>query len=160
FTSTPITIMTNSSSGFPIGYALVTVFTNGIAEAKYRCNNGCYPWEAVSGIRVAAVIVAYFSFVIGLGIFLVCGYSIPAWHFRYIKLVTVDPDYEVAKREWRSAFWMWLGAVLIAVPIALLILFNPYAHYALSLGRLVYRFGQTATNDNLVTHRPFIYRDV
>src|SRR5438094_3771303 len=30
FTSTPITLMTGSSSGFPIGYALVTVFTNGI----------------------------------------------------------------------------------------------------------------------------------
>ena len=30
FTSAPITLMTNSSSGFPIGYALVTVFTNGI----------------------------------------------------------------------------------------------------------------------------------
>src|SRR5437773_12129196 len=30
FTSTPITLMTISSSGFPIGYALVTVFTNGI----------------------------------------------------------------------------------------------------------------------------------
>ena len=30
FTSTPITLMTTSSSGFPIGYALVTVFTNGI----------------------------------------------------------------------------------------------------------------------------------
>ena len=30
FTSTPITLMTNSSSGFPRGYALVTVFTNGI----------------------------------------------------------------------------------------------------------------------------------
>ncbi len=30
FTSTPITLMTASSSGFPIGYALVTVFTNGI----------------------------------------------------------------------------------------------------------------------------------
>src|SRR5213078_2182015 len=29
-TSTPITVMTASSSGFPIGYALVTVFTNGI----------------------------------------------------------------------------------------------------------------------------------
>ncbi|HEY6153460.1 MAG TPA: kelch repeat-containing protein [Candidatus Udaeobacter sp.] len=30
FTSTPITLMTTSSTGFPIGYALVTVFTNGI----------------------------------------------------------------------------------------------------------------------------------
>src|SRR5204862_4004818 len=30
FTSTPITLMTTSSSGFPIGYALVTVFTTGI----------------------------------------------------------------------------------------------------------------------------------
>ena len=30
FTSTSITLMTTSSSGFPIGYALVTVFTNGI----------------------------------------------------------------------------------------------------------------------------------
>jgi len=30
FTSTPITLMTSNSSGFPIGYALVTVFTNGI----------------------------------------------------------------------------------------------------------------------------------
>src|SRR5262249_52260817 len=30
FTSTPITLMTTSSSGFPIGHALVTVFTNGI----------------------------------------------------------------------------------------------------------------------------------
>jgi hypothetical protein len=30
FTSTPITVMTTSSSGLPIGYALVTVFTNGI----------------------------------------------------------------------------------------------------------------------------------
>jgi hypothetical protein len=29
-TSTPITLMTTSSSGFPIGHALVTVFTNGI----------------------------------------------------------------------------------------------------------------------------------
>jgi N-acetylneuraminic acid mutarotase len=31
FTSTPITLMTTSSSGFPIGHALVTVFANGIA---------------------------------------------------------------------------------------------------------------------------------
>jgi len=30
FASTPVTLMTSSSSGFPIGYALVTVFTNGI----------------------------------------------------------------------------------------------------------------------------------
>ena len=30
FTSTSITLMTTSLSGFPIGYALVTVFTNGI----------------------------------------------------------------------------------------------------------------------------------
>jgi len=30
FTSTPITLMTTSSSGFPVGYALATVFTNGI----------------------------------------------------------------------------------------------------------------------------------
>jgi hypothetical protein len=30
FTSQPLTIMTESSSGFPVGYALVTVFTNGI----------------------------------------------------------------------------------------------------------------------------------
>jgi hypothetical protein len=30
FISTPITLMTTSSSGFPIGHALVTVFTNGI----------------------------------------------------------------------------------------------------------------------------------
>jgi hypothetical protein len=30
FTSTPITLMTTSTSGFPIGYALVTVFTNSI----------------------------------------------------------------------------------------------------------------------------------
>jgi hypothetical protein len=30
FTSTPITLMTTSSSGFPVGYALVIVFTNGI----------------------------------------------------------------------------------------------------------------------------------
>src|SRR6266508_33787 len=30
FTSTPITVMTTHSSGFPIGHALVTVFTNGI----------------------------------------------------------------------------------------------------------------------------------
>ena len=30
FTSTPLTMMTASSSGFPVGYALVTVFTNGI----------------------------------------------------------------------------------------------------------------------------------
>jgi hypothetical protein len=30
FTSTPVTLMTGSVSGFPIGYALVTVFTNGI----------------------------------------------------------------------------------------------------------------------------------
>jgi Galactose oxidase, central domain len=30
FTSTPITLMTTSSSGFPIGHALVTVFINGI----------------------------------------------------------------------------------------------------------------------------------
>ena len=30
FTSAPITLMTTGSSGFPIGYALVTVFTNGI----------------------------------------------------------------------------------------------------------------------------------
>jgi hypothetical protein len=30
FTSTPITLMTTSSNGFPIGYALVTVFANGI----------------------------------------------------------------------------------------------------------------------------------
>ena len=30
FTSTPITVMTTSSSGFPIAYPLVAVFTNGI----------------------------------------------------------------------------------------------------------------------------------
>ena len=30
FTSTPITLMTTSSGGFPVGYALATVFTNGI----------------------------------------------------------------------------------------------------------------------------------
>ena len=30
FTSTPVTLMTTTASGFPIGYALVTVFTNGI----------------------------------------------------------------------------------------------------------------------------------
>jgi hypothetical protein len=30
FTSQPLTIMTPNSSGFPVGYALVTVFTNGI----------------------------------------------------------------------------------------------------------------------------------
>ena len=30
FTSTPLTVMTTSSSGFPIGHALVTLFTNGI----------------------------------------------------------------------------------------------------------------------------------
>jgi len=36
FTSTPITLMTTSSSGFPIGYALVTVFTNGIpSQSKF-----------------------------------------------------------------------------------------------------------------------------
>ena len=36
FTSTPITLQTTSSSGFPIGYALVTVFTNGIpSQSKF-----------------------------------------------------------------------------------------------------------------------------
>jgi len=30
FTSAPITLMTTSSSGFPIGYALITIFSNGI----------------------------------------------------------------------------------------------------------------------------------
>jgi hypothetical protein len=30
FTSTPITLMTTTSGGFPIGYALATLFTNGI----------------------------------------------------------------------------------------------------------------------------------
>ena len=35
FTSTPITLMTTSSSGFPIGYALVTVFTNGIPSDSH-----------------------------------------------------------------------------------------------------------------------------
>ena len=36
FTSTPITLMTTSSSGFPIGHALVTVFTNGIpSQSKF-----------------------------------------------------------------------------------------------------------------------------
>src|SRR5206468_4230388 len=36
FTSTPITLMTTTSSGFPIGYALVTVFTNGIpSESQF-----------------------------------------------------------------------------------------------------------------------------
>ena len=36
FTSTPITLMTTNSSGFPIGYALVTVFTNGIpSQSKF-----------------------------------------------------------------------------------------------------------------------------
>jgi N-acetylneuraminic acid mutarotase len=36
FTSTPITLMTTTSSGFPIGYALVTVFTNGIpSQSKF-----------------------------------------------------------------------------------------------------------------------------
>ncbi len=36
FTSTPITVMGTSSSGFPIGHALVTVFTNGIpSQSQY-----------------------------------------------------------------------------------------------------------------------------
>jgi hypothetical protein len=36
FTSTPVTLMTTTSSGFPIGYALVTVFTNGIpSQSKF-----------------------------------------------------------------------------------------------------------------------------
>ena len=35
FTSTSITLMTTSSSGFPIGYALVTVFTNGIPSQTH-----------------------------------------------------------------------------------------------------------------------------
>jgi len=36
FTSKPLTIMTESSSGFPVGYALVTVFTNGIpSQSKF-----------------------------------------------------------------------------------------------------------------------------
>src|SRR6266542_2641795 len=36
FTSTPITVMTAHSSGFPIGHALVTVFTNGIpSQSQY-----------------------------------------------------------------------------------------------------------------------------
>jgi hypothetical protein len=30
FTTTPITLMTTTSSGFPIGYAFVTVVTNGV----------------------------------------------------------------------------------------------------------------------------------
>ncbi len=38
FTSTPITLMTTSSSGFPIGYALVTVFTNGIPSQSQLVN--------------------------------------------------------------------------------------------------------------------------
>ena len=35
FTSTSITLMTTSLSGFPIGYALVTVFTNGIPSQTH-----------------------------------------------------------------------------------------------------------------------------
>jgi hypothetical protein len=35
FTSTRITLMTTSSSGFPIGYALVTVFANGIPSQAH-----------------------------------------------------------------------------------------------------------------------------
>jgi hypothetical protein len=34
-TTTSITLMTTSSSGFPIGYALVTVFTNGIPSQTH-----------------------------------------------------------------------------------------------------------------------------
>src|SRR6202035_1515537 len=34
FTSTPITLMTINSSCFPVGYTLVTVFTNGIPSAS------------------------------------------------------------------------------------------------------------------------------
>ena len=35
FTSTSITLMTTSSSGFPIGYPPVTVFTNGIPSQTH-----------------------------------------------------------------------------------------------------------------------------
>ena len=42
FTSTPITVMTTSLSGFPIGYALVTVFTNGIpSESQFVVTPPC-----------------------------------------------------------------------------------------------------------------------
>src|SRR5256886_5899689 len=38
FKSTPIALMTTASSGFPIGYALVTVFTNGIPSESHFVN--------------------------------------------------------------------------------------------------------------------------
>ena len=42
FTSTPIAVMTTSLSGFPIGYALVTVFTNGIpSESQFVVTPPC-----------------------------------------------------------------------------------------------------------------------
>jgi len=41
FTSRPVTLMTSSSSGFPIGYALVTVFTNGIpSQSQFGAETG------------------------------------------------------------------------------------------------------------------------
>src|SRR5262249_23146394 len=36
FTAAPVPLMTTTSSGFPIGYALITVFTNGIpSESQF-----------------------------------------------------------------------------------------------------------------------------
>jgi len=50
FTSTPITVMTTHSSGFPIGHALVTVFTNGIpSQSRYVI------------VRAPCAVVAYVS---------------------------------------------------------------------------------------------------
>jgi hypothetical protein len=49
FTSTPITLMTTSSSGFPLGHALVTVLTNGIpSQSQFVLAGGTTPTPVVS----------------------------------------------------------------------------------------------------------------
>src|SRR5256885_7286557 len=48
FKSTPIALMTTTSSGFPIGYALVTVFTNGIPSESQLVNTRPTPAQALN----------------------------------------------------------------------------------------------------------------
>ena len=51
FISTPITLMTTNSSGFPRGYALVTVFTNGIPSQSQLVSTAPLPQVATAVSR-------------------------------------------------------------------------------------------------------------
>jgi hypothetical protein len=56
FTSTPIRMMTQFSSGFPIGYALATVFTNGIpSQSQFVVGATPAPTCPPGGLRVLIV---------------------------------------------------------------------------------------------------------